>query len=168
MHTAGQIQCPTRQPKNKANTGDAKNTSEIQPNASQVNPIQAKAIQFNRIQANSTKKKQANLTKKKCCAFCVARPRQGRPPIASWAMAHGARTNLGKQRVACGVSRLLRVDGVDEHSQRGPAGSNKPVLEFGSKARQCVVLLRREFGRQTSSRWLVLARGSSRENLIRY
>jgi hypothetical protein len=59
---------------------------------------------------------------------------------------HGTCANLGKQRVVCGVSWLLRVT---EHE----AVLLGPKL-FSSLVHRSVVLLKRRSGRQTSSRWL--------------
>jgi hypothetical protein len=58
---------------------------------------------------------------------------------------HGACANLGKQRVACGISWLLRV--IDHE-----AVLVDPKL-FSILVHRSVVLLKRRFGRQTSSRW---------------
>jgi hypothetical protein len=59
---------------------------------------------------------------------------------------YDARSNLGKQRAACGFSWLLRVA---DHE----AVLVDPDL-FSSLVHRSVVLLKRMFGRQTSSRWL--------------
>jgi hypothetical protein len=58
---------------------------------------------------------------------------------------YDARVNLGKHRVVCGCSWLLRV--VDHE-----AALMDPKL-FSSWVHRSVVLLKRRFGRQTSSRW---------------
>jgi hypothetical protein len=58
---------------------------------------------------------------------------------------YDARANLGKHRVACGFSWLLRV--IDHE-----AVLMDPKL-FSSWVHRPVVLLKRGFGRQTSSRW---------------
>jgi hypothetical protein len=58
---------------------------------------------------------------------------------------YDARANLGKHRVVCGFSWLLRVT---DHE----AVLMDPNL-FSSSVHRSVVLLKRGFGRQTSSRW---------------
>jgi hypothetical protein len=58
---------------------------------------------------------------------------------------YDACVNLGKHRVVCGFSWLLRV--IDHE-----AALMDPKL-FSSWVRRLVVLLKRRFGRQTSSRW---------------
>jgi hypothetical protein len=65
---------------------------------------------------------------------------------ASFFVDHEACANLGKQRVLCGFSWLLRV--IDHE-----AVLLDPKL-FSSLVPRPVVLLKRRPGRQTSSRWL--------------
>ena len=60
-------------------------------------------------------------------------------------MDYDACANLGKHRVVCGFSWLLRV--IDHE-----AVLMDPNL-FSSWVHRSVVLLKRRFGRQTSSRW---------------
>jgi hypothetical protein len=66
-------------------------------------------------------------------------------PVVSWVMIQDTCANLGEQRVVCGVSWLLRV--IDHE-----AVLMDPKL-FSSWGHRSVVLLKRRFGRQTSSRW---------------
>jgi hypothetical protein len=58
---------------------------------------------------------------------------------------YDARVNLGKHRVVCGCSWLLRV--IDHEAVLMDPKS------FSSWVHRSVVLLKRRFGRQTSSRW---------------
>jgi hypothetical protein len=67
-------------------------------------------------------------------------------PVASWVMTR-VRIWLGKHRVVCGVSWLLRV--ID-HEQ---AALMDPNL-LSSLVHRSGMLLKRRLGRQTSSRWL--------------
>jgi hypothetical protein len=60
---------------------------------------------------------------------------------------YDACVDLGKHRVACGFSWLLRVIVIDHE-----AVLMNPKL-FSSWVHRSVVLLKRGFGRQTSSRW---------------
>jgi hypothetical protein len=70
-------------------------------------------------------------------------PRQGRVLAVSWIM---TRVRIWeKHRVVCGFSWVLRVIGHE-------AVLMDPKL-FSSWVHRSVVLLKREFGRQTSSRW---------------
>jgi hypothetical protein len=74
-------------------------------------------------------------------AFSATATRQG----AGCFVGYDARVNLGKHRVVCGFSWLLRV--VDHE-----AVLMDPKL-FSSWVHRPVALLKRRSGRQTSSRW---------------
>jgi hypothetical protein len=74
-------------------------------------------------------------------------PRQVMMLVVSWIMTYDACVNLGKHRVVCGFSWLLRVIVIDHE-----AVLMDPKL-FSSWVHRLVVLLKRGFGRQTSSRW---------------
>jgi hypothetical protein len=76
--------------------------------------------------------------------LCPPPPRQGRVLVVCF-VDYDACANLRKRLVACGFSWLLRV--IDHE-----AVPMEPKL-FSSWVHRSLVLLKRGFGRQTSSRW---------------